>query len=118
MPLRFSKRGKQSEYNKLLDEFDGRGKSFKECVNYLIDQGFSLSQANNAVHVYRKGDATEAQFRLSHAQRNELLDDFDAITKTPKECVDYLRSLGCTYRQATSAVYKYRQERGLIGYGS
>lgn len=118
MPLRFSKRGKQSEYNKLLDDFNGWGKDFKECVNYLIDQGFSPSQANNAVHVYRKGDATQARFRLSRDQRNELLNGFDAVIKTPKECVDYLRSLGCTYRQATSAVYKYRQEKGLIGYGS
>ena len=118
MPLTFWKRGKQSEYNKLLDQFHGWSKDFKECVNYLIDQGFSPSQANNAVHVYRKGGTTQSQFRLSRDRRNELLNSFGAVTKTPKECVDYLRSLGCTYRQATSAVYKYRQEKGLIGHGS
>ncbi len=110
-----SRRVKQSEYNKLLDAFNGRNKGFAECVNYLIDRGFSQEQAKNAVHVYRKGGATEATFRLSGEQRNELLDSFNATEKTPKECVDYLRSLGYTYRQATSAVYKYRQERGLIG---
>ena len=111
-------RGRQSHYNRLLDTFDAEHKSFAKCVSYLISLGFSPSQANNAVHVYRKGDATQARFRLSRDQRNELLNGFDAVSKTPKECVDYLRNLGCTYRQATSAVYKYRQEKGLIGYGS
>jgi hypothetical protein len=81
----------------------------------LIEQGFSPEQAKNAVHVYRKGGATEARFRLSSQRRDELLDDFNAEKKPPKECVDYLRREGCTYRQATSAVYKYRQKRGLIG---
>jgi hypothetical protein len=109
-----SKRGRQSEYNKLLDTFNGREKGFTECVDYLIGRGFSPDQANDAVHVYRKGGATEAKFKLAGQRRDELLDEFNAVAKTPKECVDYLRSLGCTYRQATSAVYKYRQERGLI----
>lgn len=111
-------RGSQSQYNRLLDTFDAEHKGFAKCVSYLVSLGFSLSQANNAVHVYRKGDATQARFRLSRDQRNELLNGFDAVIKKPKECVDYLRSLGCTYRQATSAVYKYRQEKGLIRYGS
>ena len=110
-----SRRGKQSEYNKILDAFNGGSKTFQECVNHLINQGFSFGQANNAVHVYRKGGATQSSFRLSRERRNQLLDDFDGTNKTYKECVDYLRSLSCTYRQATSAVYKYRQEKGLIG---
>lgn len=105
---------KQYQYNKLLDAFNSRNKSFTECVDYLIGEGFSRNQANNAVHVYRKGGGTEATFRLSRERRNELLDEFNAVRKSPKDCVDYLRSQGCTYRQATSAVYKYRQERGLI----
>jgi len=108
-------RGEQSEYNRLLDTFDTEHKGFAECVSYLVSLGFSPSQANNAVHVYYKGGDTEASFRLSSGQRTELLDGFNAVAKPPKECVDYLMSLGCTYRQATSAVYKYRQERGLIG---
>ncbi len=111
-------RGRQSQYNRLLDTFAAEHKSFAKCVSYLVSLGFSPSQANNAVHVYRKGDATQARFRLSRDQRNELLNSFDAVIKTPKECVDYLRNLGCTYRQATSAVHKYRQEKGLIGHGS
>ena len=111
-------RGRQSQYNRLLDNFGAEHKGFAKCVSYLVNLGFSPSQANNAVHVYRKGDATQARFRLSRNGRNELLNSFDAVIKTPKECVDYLRSLGCTYRQATSAVYKYRQEKGLIGNGS
>ena len=106
---------KQSEYNKLLDKFNGRNRSFTECVDCLIGHGFSRNQANNAVHVYRKGGATEAKFRLSGERRNELLDYFNAVRKTHKACVDYLRTIGCTYRQANSAVYKYRQERHLIG---
>jgi hypothetical protein len=111
-------RGRQSQYNRLLDDLGAKHKGFAKCVSYLVSLGFSLSQANNAVHVYRKGDVTQARFRLSRDQRNDLLNSFDAAAKTPKECVDYLRGLGCTYRQANSAVYKYRQEKGLIGYGS
>ena len=110
-----TRRGKQSEYNRILDTFNGRSRTAKECLDYLISQGFSPNQAKNAVHVYRKGGRTEAAFLLSSKHRDQLLDGFEATNKTPKECVDYLRSFGCTYRQATSAVYKYRQEKGLIG---
>jgi len=110
------RRGTQDEYNKLLDAFNAKSKTKKESVRHLITQGFSGEQAENAVHVYWKGGKTKATFLLSREHRNQLLDDFDATKKTPKECVDYLmRSYGCTYRQATSAVYKYRQEKGLIG---
>jgi len=63
---------KQSEYNKLLDIFNGKNKGFAECVDYLIGQGFFRNQANNAVHVYRKGRATEAKFRLSSQRRANL----------------------------------------------
>ncbi|GAH23946.1 unnamed protein product, partial [marine sediment metagenome] len=111
-----TKRGKQSEYNKILDAFNGGSKTFQECVNHLVNQGFSSGQAKNAVHVYRKGGGTKATFILSGEHRTRLLDDFDATRKTHTECVDYLReNFGCTYHQATSAVYKYRQEKGLIG---
>ena len=115
MTNRYRRRGKQSEYNKLLDAFNAGSKLKKESVEYLIAQGFSLEQAENAVHVYWKGGETEASFLLSKERRDQLLDDFNATLKTPKECVDYLMSQGCTYRQATSAVYKYRKERDLIG---
>ena len=115
MSFSYSKRGKQFEYNRLLDEFRCREKGFTECTDFLISRGFSQDQAKNAVHVYRKGGITWARFRLSSQQRDELLNDFGAVAKTPKECVDFLMQQGCTYRQANSAVYKYRQERGLIG---
>ena len=109
-----TRRGEQAEYNRLLDAFGGRSRTFQECIDYLVGLGFSENQAKNAVHVHRKGGATEATFRLSRDERNRLLDRFAASRKTPKECVDYLRSQGCTYRQATSAVYQYRKERRLI----
>ncbi len=114
MTNRYRRRGKQSEYNELLDAFNAGSRLKKDSVEYLMAEGFSAEQAQNAVHVYWKGGETEASFLLSKEQRNQLLDDFNATQKTPKECVDYLMSQKCTYRQATSAVYKYRQERGLI----
>jgi len=107
-------RGDQVEYNRSLDSFGGRAKTYQECVDYLVSLGFSHNQGNNAVHVYRKGGPTQATFRLSRDERNRLLDEFGAKRNSPKECVDYLMVHGCTYRQATSAVYQYRKERGLI----
>ncbi len=111
-----TRRGDQEEYNKLLDAFNATTKTKRESVNYLIKLGFSRDQGDNAVHVYWKGGGTKATFILSRDERDNLLDDFNAVRKAPKECVNYLMSrCGCTYRQANSAVYKYRQERGLIG---
>jgi hypothetical protein len=112
---RQSRRGNQEEYKKLLDAFNAKNKQKSESVHYLIDLGFSYIQAQNAVHVYWKGGDTRAIFVLSKEQRNLLLDEYGAVKKTPKECVSHLMNYGCTYRQATSAVYKYRQEKGLIG---
>ena len=109
------KRGNQDEYNKLLNAFKAKTKTKIDSAEYLMKLGFSQEQAENAVHVYWKGGGTKATFVLLRDERDELLDNFGATRKTPKECVDYLMSRGCTYRQATSAVYKYRQERGLIG---
>jgi hypothetical protein len=109
------RRGNQDEYNRLLDAFDAKDKTKRESVAYLMLLGFSREQADNAIHVYWKGGRTTATFILTSEHRNQLLHDFNARQKTPKECVDYLMSQGCTYRQATSAVYKYRQEKGLIG---
>ena len=109
------RRGDQDEYNRLLDAFGGKNKSFQENVYYLIGLGYLYSQAKNAVHVYFKGGATHASSPLTREIRDELLNNFNATSKTNKECVDYLRSLGFTYRQATTAVHRYRQEKGLIG---
>ena len=109
------RRGEQFQYNQLLDHFGAGKRSRQESVDYLVSLGFSENQAKNAVHVYRKGGPMEATFRLDADERDRLLDQFNARRKSPKECVEYLMGQGCTYRQATSAVYKYRQDRGLIG---
>ncbi len=108
-------RGQQSKHNQILDGFNAKTKPFQTSVDYMKVPGFSENQAKNAVHAYRKGGSTHAAFRLEHAERNRLLDEFNARTKGRKECVDYLTSQGRTYRQGNSAVYKCRQERFLIG---
>ena len=110
-----TKRGEQYEYNKILNAFNAKSKTKKVSVEHLINLGFSGEQADNAVHVYWKGGASRASFILSRDERDKLLDNFNGTKKLPKDCVDYLMSQGCTYRQATSAVYKYRQDKGLIG---
>ena len=107
-------RGEQAHYNRLLDAFGARAKTYHECVAYLIGRGFTDNQAKNAVHVHRKGGPAQASFRLPRDERNALLDGFGARRRTPKECVEYLMNQGCTYRQATSAVYQFRKEKGLI----
>ena len=104
----------QDEYNRHLRAFNAETKPKKDSVNYLISKGFSREQAENAVHVYFKGGQTTASFRLTGDHRDQLLDDFNAKHKTNKECVDYLMAYGCTYRQANSASYNYRKEKGLI----
>ena len=77
--MRVQARGDQAQYNALLAEF-GPG-SFHEQVNYLVGLGHSASQANNAVHVYRKGGGTRASFRLNSDERDRILDAFRAATK-------------------------------------
>ena len=104
----------QDEYNRQLCAFDAKDKPKRVSVNYLTARGFSYGQAKNAVHVYFRGSTTSASFRLSGKLRNQLLDDFDAKHKSHKDCVKYLMDYGCTYRQANSASYQYRLEKGLI----
>ena len=106
--------GNQFEYSKLLDAFGAKNKAYQECVYHLISLGYTYNQAKNAVHVYFKGGNPEATIRLPKEERDNLLDGIAASNKPPKECVNYLRSLGYAYHQATSAVYFYRKERGLI----
>ena len=115
MAAEIQHRGNQDKYNKLLKTFNASNKPKKDSINYLITEGFSREQAENAVHVYFKAGQTTASFRLTREKRNQLLNDFDAKHKPPKVCVDFLMKYGCTYRQANSAVYQYRQEKGLIG---
>ena len=106
-------RGNQDKYNALLQKFDSKNKPKRNSVTYLMSLGYSDEQAKNAVHVYFKGGATKASFRLSNEIRNKLLDDFGGINKSYKDCVEYLMNQGCTYRQASSAAYKYRLENEI-----
>jgi hypothetical protein len=46
---------------------------------------------------------------------DELLENFGARQKRQIECVRHLESLGYSYGQAKTAVYKYRVNRKLIG---
>ena len=109
-----TKRDNQNEYNELLDTFNSKTKSKTKSELHLMRLGFSYQQAKNAVHVYWKGGETKATFILSRDQRDQWLDDFNAMRKTSNECVNYMMGRGCTYNQANSTVHKYRQERGLI----
>ena len=45
----------------------------------------------------------------------QILNDFDARSKTPKDCIAHLESFSFGYRQSRTAVYKYRVKHGLIG---
>ena len=108
------KRGNQDIYNSLLDAFDAKSKGYQECVYYLVSEGYLYSQAKSAVYVYFKGGDTHSTSTLTSEIRNELLDNFGAIGKSHKESVNYLMSKGYTYRQANTASYRYRKERGLV----
>lgn len=41
-------------YELLLDQFNGSSKSNRECIQYLMSQGFTSGQARNASYQYRK----------------------------------------------------------------
>lgn len=43
-----------------------------------------------------------------------LLDAFGAAERTPQECALYLQRSGFSAGQARNAVYRYRQQRGLL----
>lgn len=107
-------RGNQEEYNRILDDFDGKNKTKKECVEELIKHGYTNKQAQNAVHVYKQGGKTKAQIILKKEERNEILDGIGAENMSHKEIVDYLMKMGYTYHQSKSASYKYRLEKGLV----
>lgn len=43
----------QSEYDKILDNFDASNKRPQECIRHLEGMGFSYGQAKTAVYKYR-----------------------------------------------------------------
>lgn len=48
-----TRRASRSEYEHLLNDFKGREKESKECIQYLENMGFSYGQAKTAVYNYR-----------------------------------------------------------------
>jgi hypothetical protein len=108
----------QNEYNRVLGEHSAKSKKLTqtECEDILISHGVSYEQAKNGAYVYIHHDGNaKGNKRGSHTEYTELLNKFEATQKTPKECIGYLESLGFSYRQSQTAVYKYRCRKGLIG---
>jgi hypothetical protein len=111
-------RTRQGEYNAILDKEKARarGLSQGECEHILINNGYSYEQAKNGAYVYlHHGKSLVSKRRGSAREYARILDAFVASQREPKECIAHLESKGFSYRQAQTAVYKYRCERGLIG---
>ena len=112
------KRYSQGDYNRILDAKGGRANrlSQRECEKILMSHGASSEQAKNGAYVYlhHGGDVISSR-RGSREEYEELLNSFNAPDKQPKECIEYLKSLGFGYRQAQTAVHQYRTRKGLIG---
>jgi hypothetical protein len=107
-------RGSQAEYNAILDAAKARvrGLSQAECEGILVNRGYTKEQAKNGVYVYlHHGKNLVRKRRGSAEEYREILDAFGAALKEPKECIVHLEGMGFTYRQAQTAVYKYRPRR-------
>lgn len=108
----------QDEYNKILDGQSAKsaGLSQTDCQNILIEHGASYEQAKNGAYVYIHHDGNAKGSRRGYRGKYaELLDDYKATSKPPRECIRYLESLGFSYGQSKTAVYNYRCDKGLIG---
>lgn len=111
-------KGSQSEYNRILDSHSARKKnlSHTECELILRKYGASGEQAKNGAYVYIHHHGNEKSNQNgTREEYRRLLNDFDAPNKAPQKCIRYLEDLGFSYGQSKTAVYKYRQEKGLIG---
>lgn len=107
----------QNEYSRVLDQHNARarGLSQTECERILIDAGASYEQAKNGSYVYlHHSNHQKAKRRTTQDEYDRILDDFNARSKAPKECIRHLKSLDFSYGQAKTAVYKYRVSRNLI----
>lgn len=110
-------RSSQRKYNAILDsaKVRARGLSQAECERILIDRGYEYEQAKNGAYVYlHHGKNLVSKRRGSAAEYANILDAFDAEKKEPKECIAHLEHMGFSYRQAQTAVYNYRYDRGLV----
>jgi hypothetical protein len=111
-------RESQKEYNAILDAIKARSRhlSYTECASILTDHGCTDEHAKNGAYVYlHHGNNLVSKRRGSAAEYAEILDAFDAEKRQPKECIAYLERMGFGYRQAQTAVYNYRKDRGLVG---
>lgn len=109
------RRGDQEEYKRLLDQFGAHNKHYQESVDHLVSQGYTFDQAKTAVYVYLKGGPVKASRRLQPGEADEILDNMDGTRKPPHQLIDELMTVyGLSFRQAQSAVYKYRKLRGLV----
>ncbi len=52
--------------------------------------------------------------KISQFTYERLLDEFGAGQRTTSDCVNHLVSMGYSKGQARSAVYRFRQRRGLV----
>ncbi len=108
----------QQDYDQLLDAQNARARALTqgECERILMDAGATYEQAKNGDFVYlHHGDTVSGVRTGSKEEYERLLNEFGALSKTPKACINYLESLGFGYRQAQTAVHKYRQRHDLIG---
>lgn len=113
-PNRFS----QEEYSRLLDTHNARllGLSQSECEQILMGAGATREQAKNGAYVYlHHGAHITSSRRGSRGEYDRILNDFNAKTKAPMDCIRQLEKLEFGYRQAQTAVYNYRKRHGLIG---
>lgn len=113
-PNRFS----QEEYSRLLDTHNARllGLSQSECEQILMGAGATIEQAKNGAYVYLHHGANIISFRRgSRGEYDRILNDFNAKTKAPMDCIRHLEKLEFGYRQAQTAVYNCRKRHGLIG---
>ena len=110
-------RRSQTEYNAILDTAKARARELSqgECERILMDRGYTNEQARNGAYVYlHHGRNLVSKRRGSATEYAEILDAFHAERKKPKECIAHLERMGFSYRQAQTAVYNYRRDRGLV----
>ena len=109
----------QEEYTRVLDAHRAHDMKLSQtqCERLLIEHGASKHQAKDGAYVYlHHGGFDPAQSRNSQSVYNPILEKFGGARKTYIECVEHLKTLGFTYGQAKNAVYKYRQQKKLIGH--
>jgi hypothetical protein len=113
-------RSSQAKYNTILDGVKARalGLSQGKCERILMGHGYSYEQAKNGAYVYlHHGKSLVSRRRGSAKEYAKILDAFGASEREPKECIAHLERMGFGYRQAQTAVYNYRRDRGLVRRG-